>query len=130
MGLLVSAKVLPSGTHGRGLFADCDLPVGTVVWRFDPKVDKAVSSQSAGRSLYWRFDNFAYYDGDIKKWVHHLDKTKWINHSHRPNLKNHGMEMVTSRHVRRGEELLEDYCEASGRCKPGTKFNGVVNVQR
>ena len=130
MGLLVAAKVLWSGTHGRGLFADCDLPAGTVVWKFDASVDKAVSSQSIGRKRYWRFDNFAYYDKDIKKWVYHMDKTKWINHSHTPNLKNRGMEMVTIRHIRRGEELLEDYCEASGRCKIGTPFNSVVNRRR
>jgi len=127
MGLLITAKVLSSDTHGRGLFADCDLPEGTAVWRFDPKVDKIVSSQSAGRNLYWRFDNFAYYDKNIKKWVYHLDKTKWINHSQKPNLKNHGMEMVTNRQVKCGEELFEDYCEASGRCKKRTKFNSMVN---
>ena len=84
MGLLVAAKVLWSGTHGRGLFADCDLPAGTVVWKFDASVDKAVSSQSIGRKRYWRFDNFAYYDKDIKKWVYHMDKTNGsTTHTHR-----------------------------------------------
>ena len=130
MGLLVSTKVLPSRTHGRGLFANCDLPKGTVVWRFDANVDKVISSQSDGRIRFWRFDHFAYYDKDFKKWVYHTDKTKWINHSHKPNLENHGMEMVTNRHVKCGEELLEDYCEASGRCKTGTKFNSVVQNKR
>lgn len=127
MGLLIPAKVLSSNTHGRGLFADSDLPAGTVVWRFDPKVDKAVSSQEAGRSVYWRFDNFAYYDKNVKKWIYHLDKTKWINHSHKPNLKNRGTETITNRHVKRGEELLEDYCEASARCKQGKTFDNKVN---
>ena len=127
MGLLIAAKALSSDIHGRGLFADCDLPAGTVVWRFDPKVDKVVTSQSAGREIYWRFDNFAYYDKNLKKWVYHMDKTKWINHSHKPNLKNRDKEMVTSRHVKRGEELLEDYCEASGRCKKRAEFDEMIN---
>ena len=125
MVLLVRTKVLRSGIHGRGLFADEDIPKNTVVWRFDPKVDKRVTSVAAGRRRFWRFDHFSYFDRFQKSWVYNTDRAKWMNHSARPNLVDDKDCMRAGRRIRKGEEMTENYCVASGRCRRGAPWEEV-----
>lgn len=125
MVLLVRAKVLPSRIHGRGLFAGEDIPKGAVVWRFDPRVDKVVASAAAGRRRFWRFDHYAYFDPSRKAWVYCTDRAKWINHSARPNLSDHKDFLRAARRIRKGEEMTENYCVASGRCRRGAPWEEV-----
>ena len=125
MGLLVPAKVLKSRIHGRGLFAAEDIPKGTVVWRFDPKVDKVVASAAAGRRRFWRFDHYAYFDPSRKAWVYCTDRAKWINHSARPNLSDHKDYMRAARRIRKGDEMTENYAVSQRPLPPGSPWAEV-----
>ena len=122
MGLLVPTKVLKSRIHGRGLFAAEDIPKGTVVWKFDPRVDKVVASAAAGRRRFWRFDHYAYFDPSRKAWVYCTDRAKWMNHSARSNLSDHKDEVRAARRIRKGEEMTENYCVVSGHCRRGAPW--------
>lgn len=125
MGLRVRTKVLRSRIHGRGLFADEDIPKGAVVWQFDAKVDKRVRSVAAGRRRFWRFDHFAYFDRFQRAWVYNTDRAKWMNHSARPNLVDDQDRLRAARRIRKGEEMTENYCVASGRCRRGAPWAEV-----
>lgn len=118
MGLTIRAKVLRSSIHGRGLMADQDVPRGTVVWRFDPRVDKVVRDLKTAPQRYWRFRHFAYYDRHRRAWLYNTDRTKWMNHAVRPNVapRADGC-LVAVQRIRRGAEITTNYCQESGLCQ-------------
>src|SRR3954469_1637143 len=43
--LLVKTRLGPSTIHGIGVFADEDIPRGTIVWSFNPLIDKALTDE-------------------------------------------------------------------------------------
>ena len=43
--LLVRTRLGPSTIHGIGVFADEDIPRGTIVWSFNPLIDKALTDE-------------------------------------------------------------------------------------
>lgn len=126
MGLPVRTKVPRSQIHGRGLFADQDIPPGTVVWRFDPRVDKVVRRLKTAPARYWRFRHFAYFDRHLQQWVYSMDKTKWMNHDVQPNtVPSTDGSLVSVRSIPPGHEITTNYCLESGLCRPRSAFSIV-----
>lgn len=99
--ILVRTEVRPSKIHGRGLFAVEAVPAGTVVWRFDPSIDK-IDAVPASEIFSWRTEHGYVMTGD---------NAKFINHSKTPNLvTTPGVDPVfAARDIAAGEELTESY---------------------
>ena len=86
--MLVRTRVAPSAIHGLGLFAVDAIPVGTPIWRFEPRFDRKFSAEQfsalpakAQAHLRW----FAYLDKATGGWVLSGDHACFMNHSSDPN---------------------------------------------
>ena len=119
--LLVMATVRPSEMHGLGLFADEFIPKGTVIWRFDGRVDRRYDeSQLAALPAeeQERLFTFCYVNPGTRLYVYCGDNARYINHSEQPNTDDLGFEegefegegvTIAARDIQPGEEILSDY---------------------
>lgn len=122
--LLVPILVRHSPIHGLGVFAAAFIAKGTIVWQFDPGVDKRhpVGWLDAQPEHVRRF--FASYGvRSLDQQFYYLagDHTLFINHSATPNMapdpsrKVNGEEVVVAiRDIQPGEELTINYGEIDG----------------
>ena len=119
--LLVRTFLAQSLIDGLGLFAGQQIPIGTQVWRFDPRIDLILEPDCTTQfpsALKGYFDKYAYLDPKMKKYVVCGDDARFVNHSGDPNLcgiyivdqeyGNYGID-VASREIFEGEELTCDY---------------------
>ena len=117
--LLVKTKVAPSAIEGFGVFADENIPKGTVTWRYNPKLDLTLAAEEVealpepARSYFLHFGYFAL---DTKKYILPFDNDRFSNHSKTPNtvvsqtIEDFGeFAMVALRDIKKGEEITVDY---------------------
>ncbi len=116
----IKYKLKPSKIHGIGLFADEDIAMNRVIFE---SLKKFMS--------VWTTEEFTKLDGYIKKYIKHYgsfsaidnlwhlnhDDIRFCNHSIRKNnisrkdLRDKSYQLVAIRHIKKGEELLQDYNE-------------------
>lgn len=115
---MVKTKIGLSTTHGIGLFADQDIPKGTVTWRFMPGLDLIVSEDillQLSESARKQFLNYCYVDKFTKHFILCFDDERFINHSENPNIIQNNSESETegveiaARDIKKGEELFCNY---------------------
>jgi hypothetical protein len=111
--LVVKTKIGPSKIDGIGLFAAQPIPKGTVVWKYDPGIDRLLSEEEVTRlakPIQERFHNYAFFDTKYSKYMFCGDDGRFFNHSDTPNCDD-GKEDITIalRDIREGEELTVDY---------------------
>lgn len=121
--LMVKTRLKPSAIAGIGLFADQDIPAGTVTWRFVPGFDQLYSeSDLAALPEPARSDiqTYTYKHEATGKYVFCLDNARFMNHSDSPNTKGvhvsgsiEGYDVAT-RDIVKGEELTCDYYTFDG----------------
>lgn len=116
--LLVKTRLGPSQIEGIGLFADQDIPAGTVTWRFDPRFDQVFPPEALdGLPEVSRAQllNYAYVHGPTGHLVFCLDNARFMNHADEPNtmgvhaageIAGHD---IATRDIRNGEEITCDY---------------------
>ena len=110
--LLVKTYLAPSAIHGVGVFAGEPIARGTVIWRFDARIDRLLTRaerealSEPARSFVETYAFPETPDSDI----HVLcgDDARFMNHSDRPNTDNPG-DTIAARDIAPGEELLCDY---------------------
>ena len=110
--LLVKTKVGKSSIHGVGVIADEDIPEGTLIYRWDPKVDlvfKWADVQKMTGKQREVMDAYAMKEGeDI-----HLDgdNSHFMNHSDDPNMAPFpdNDTWYATRDIKKGEEIACDY---------------------
>ena len=109
--LCVKTKLLPSGIHGVGLFADEPIAAGTIVWKFDEGLDQRFSEEFyATRNAMLKGFLFTYAWLDASGWILCGDDARFVNHSALPNLGGgKALVSVALRDIPVGEELTEDY---------------------
>jgi SET domain-containing protein len=124
--LTVKTKVDKSKIHGLGVFADQNIPKGTIVWMFKEGIDtKYTKEQFESMTKEQQKDiiHFSYYDINLNCYIHSFDDSRYVNHSDNPNLSSHYDEhyvegySYANRDIKIGEELTDDYYE----------YDGVVN---
>jgi uncharacterized protein len=100
-----------------GLFAAQNIAEGTIVWVFDPYLDRTFSNswlESQSEMVKSYIKKFAYQtksktiEGETE-WVLCFDDNRFLNHSDTPNLEDFEDHSVTTRDIRKGEELTCDY---------------------
>ncbi|MBN2080179.1 MAG: SET domain-containing protein [Spirochaetes bacterium] len=101
---------------GLGLFADQFIPKGTVIWRFNPVIDKVIpiGELEGLTEIERRFiDTYTYREGDTL--VLCSDDAKYVNHSRTPNTDNYeneeGSVTVARIDINAGEEITSDYSD-------------------
>lgn len=111
--ICIKTVVKPSNISGLGLFADEDIPKGSIIWRFNPIIDKIIPHtdlENLNVNCINQIKKYAYID------VHHFglvlcgDDARFLNHSTEPNC-NDSMDNITFtiRDIKKGEELTVDY---------------------
>ncbi|MDP3880840.1 MAG: SET domain-containing protein [bacterium] len=102
-----------SKKHGIGLFADQDIPKGTVTWVYHPKFDTAFSQEDVdamSEAAKQQFLHYAYWDHERQHYVLCYDDQRFINHcSKDTNIESTPDRDVAMRDIKKGEELLCDY---------------------
>jgi uncharacterized protein len=115
--LLVRTKVLPSPIHGLGLFADENIPKGTIIWEFEPGFDLVIDSQRVQElpeaPKQW-MKHYAHLSKKNGKYTLSMDNDRYINHAADPNTIDidtgrEELATVARRDIRAGEELTCDY---------------------
>lgn len=110
--LLVKTKVAPSKIHGLGLFADEDITKGTLVWEFNPVIDKMISIQDF-QSLPNLTQEYIKKYSYLEKGMYVLcgDNARFTNHSTNPNFDTLSKRpnVITARDIKKGEEITENY---------------------
>lgn len=110
--LLVNAHVGASPIHGFGLFSEQFIAAGTVVWRFLPGFDVAISVESleglapCARAQVLHYACYGERDG-----MYYLssDDDRFCNHSDNPNTAPNRDTMVAVTDIKAGEEITCDY---------------------
>ncbi len=115
--LMVKTKLGMSQIEGLGLFADEDIPKGTVTWRFVIGFDQTFGAADiAGLPETARLElrRYVYLHSRTGKYVACLDNARFMNHCSDPNTAGvypdgcEGYDIAT-RDIAKGEELTCDY---------------------
>ncbi len=116
--LYVKTKVLPSKIQGLGLFADEEIPKGTIIWRFAPGFDLQFTKEEIAKfpkSAQEYLEKYIWLSKKSGKYCFSLDNGKYFNHSRDPNSRSayydDEEEVVTKavRDIRADEEITDDY---------------------
>ena len=116
--LMVKSRLGQSAIEGLGLFAEEDIPKGTVTWRFVAGYDQTFTAdQIAALPDIARIElaRYTYLHTRTGKYVACLDNARFMNHSGNPNTAgayngpdDEGYDIAT-RDIAKGEELTCDY---------------------
>ena len=106
-----------SGIHGLGVFAVGDIPKDTLIWQFNPIIDRIIQKNEFDSLPRHAQDFVAHYSYQIDNfYVFCGDNGRYMNHSDTPNTL--GLESpdeygitVAGRNIKAGEELTCDYRE-------------------
>jgi hypothetical protein len=122
--LLVPIEVRQSTIHGLGVFATAFIPRGTVIWQFDPGIDRHLAADwlTQQPAHVQRFvQAYAVLSMDRKSYTLTGDQTLFINHhvagnmAPQPAILANGEEVVVAiRDIQPGEELTINYGEIDG----------------
>ncbi len=124
--LLVKTSVRQSPLHGLGLFAEEDIPAGTVLWRFEPLLDRVIPEAELDglpEQVSQFIDIYSEYFPDLGLLVLSGDNDRYTNHSDAPNteviLPNGPQAQVRAiRDIAAGEEITCDYAVIRCRAHP------------
>lgn len=115
--IVVKTKLGLSGMIGIGLYADQDIPNGTVVdvnadqfgiIRFD-EIQWREMERNLGPESFKQIKMRAYKNREDGLYWKNLDDTSFINHSKTPNIEFKGDFDVAIKDITKGDEILIDY---------------------
>ena len=111
--LTIKTKIGPSKIDGIGFFAYQPISKGTVVWKYDPSIDRLLSKDEVMKldgPIQERFHNYAFFDKKYNKYMFCGDDGRFFNHSDTPNCDD-GEDDITIAlcDIAEGEELTVDY---------------------
>lgn len=118
--LLIKAMVKSSKIHGLGLFADEDIPKGTVVWKFSPGLDLEIPKTEFEKLSQREKDVILFYGFLSKKTDHYhlsFDDVRFINHSKEGNVvidetvNDIEYPLIAGQDIKAGEEITQNYFE-------------------
>lgn len=115
--MMVKSYLDKSKIHGLGVFAGEKIPKGTLIWRFDPLIDKIVKKDDLQKlpELNRKFVIHYSYLADTD-YVLGGDNGMYMNHVSSPNTRGeysadgYGITLA-ARDIEEGEEITTDYSE-------------------
>jgi SET domain-containing protein len=112
--LKVKTYIDKSPIHGIGLFADEDIPKGTLVWEFSDGYDISLSRFGDLITKIQRdfLVKYSFFDKQLHFWILSADDDRFTNHSEDPNtIPLDNGKMVAARDIKSGEEITANYYE-------------------
>jgi len=114
----IKYKLDKSQKHGIGLFADQDIPKGSVVYTASPLLDLNITqeqfeslSEPEKQEMRW----WGFWDEPNNVWHVDFDVSKFINHSKDGTLTQDesrtDAHLIATRNIKVGEELTQNYLE-------------------
>jgi SET domain-containing protein len=115
--LLVRTVLRESAIHGLGVFADQDIPKGTVVWTLDPLIDRILTLDDLERlpdHVRLFVQVYSEYFSELGLVVLSGDNDRFTNHSADPNTvvvlpNGPAAKVIAARDIAAGEEITCDY---------------------
>jgi len=115
--LLIPTFVAPSAIHGLGLFARESVPRGTLVWKFDPRVDQLLSAATVEALPAAAREFVETYGSRLSEDLYLLcgDNARFVNHALGDTAAIASVtarldaDDVALRDLSAGEEITEDY---------------------
>lgn len=111
---LINFKIKPSNINGMGVFSLNHVPKGELVWKFNPEIDRSFALQEINLCPYSIREYLLKYcySPDGKEFIFCGDGGIFTNHSDNPNTRSISLlELVASRNIYPGDEILSDYRE-------------------
>lgn len=119
--LLFETELRPSAIHGIGVFLLEPVAAGTIVWRFDSRIDRIYGEDElpalpAAMQRFLRI--YSTFHAGLRLWVLCGDNGRHFNHSATPNTISRGIALgddVAACDLPAGTELTSDYrtiCDA------------------
>lgn len=119
MTYIVKTRLYQSPIEGLGVFAAEDIPEGTVVWRYNPAIDRMLTAgEIAALDENERefMERYAYLDTRLGLYVLSADNARFCNHSDNANTRGAypadgpvGGIDIAVRDIKAGEEITCDY---------------------
>ena len=117
--LVVKTSIKASIIEGIGLFAEESIPMGTTVWKYDPRFDLSFEPTNVDALPELQKDfikRYAYLSSDSGKYIFCADDARFMNHSST----NNNLDVVpfkgepetrgvANRDIKAGEEILINY---------------------
>jgi SET domain-containing protein len=114
--LLVETEVRPSPVHNVGTFLVKPIKKGTVVWRYDGRIDRIFTEaelQSLPEIVREYIVSYATLYQSSNLWVFSGDNDRFTNHSDKPNCVCKGSsptdDVIAATDLAAGVELTQDY---------------------
>ena len=120
--LRIKTLLKNSSIHGFGVFADQDIEKGTIIWRFDSKVDVKIKKEEAAKlfNISRKYlEHYGYESPVSDNIILCSDNAKYMNHSDEPNTVGVYPNMavgddiegfdIAARDIKKGEEITTDY---------------------
>ncbi len=116
--LTVKTALGMSKINGIGLFADEDIPKGTITWKFNPKFDILFDPVEVKKMLEREqklIDHFSYLSKTTGKYVYSIDDSRFTNHSINNNIDSIPFPGeaeacgVANKDIKKGEEMTANY---------------------
>ncbi len=114
----INYKLDKSNKHGIGLFANEDLRKGQLVYTASPILDVNITQEQFDSLTDREKEEFrwwGFFDDSSQRWHVDFDVSKFINHSIEGTLtqgENHKEAyLITTRDIKKGEELTQNYLE-------------------
>lgn len=104
-------KVKKSAIHGKGIFADADIPKGALVMMITGEV---IDGDECLRREYEEDNVYIFWNGDTYIDTAKTKKIKYINHDCNPNCivddgDESSLKLIADRNIAKGEEITIDY---------------------
>lgn len=102
-----------SNINGIGVFADENIKTGSLVWRFNPNIDKILNDKDTFSTVEKEFiKKYAYFDKQLNTWILSSDNDKFTNHSDTPNtIPISNGDVIACKNIKQGEEITINYFE-------------------
>ena len=119
--MMVATELRPSPIHGIGTFLLEDVECGSLIWRFDSRIDRVFADEELKHmpdSLREFLSVYSTYHEQSGLWVLCGDNGRHFNHSDEPNTKSLGVgfgDDIAAADLPAGTELTTDYrliCDA------------------
>lgn len=109
--ILVRTRLDKSKISGIGLFADCDIRAGDMVYMKSPKLDIVLSKEDFLDLNDIEQKTILHYGYFGKDKFYHLDfdDIRFLNHSDNSNLVWKNNALCAKKNIKKGEELTQDY---------------------
>lgn len=100
-----------SDIQGIGVFADENIPMGAIIWQYDPNIDIIIDSDIINKYPVLKRYHWKEKINNVSVCFVPQDNDRFVNHSRNPNMTSIDGKCIAKCDILKGDELLIDYRE-------------------